>query len=268
MGILNSAVRGIRQGVRKGKLGKTLSEWFSNSRLNPGSWSEDIARGLGVRTRGKPNWVGGRAARPARNVQGMGGTIHTPATPAVAATGGYRNLTGAGYAAQGVGIAGAGGLGAYMMSGGEEPARKDAQGVDNPAWNEDRAKVIDAFKQKIGGVSAMNESIYQAASKDSQWVKTAIKNMGVERYKQLRKAAMMDPSKAGAVHQQMISALAKSGDTEMMKQAAKDAYVLPGLARNQDGTPRVVVIAPQKDSKTKKTSYTSFQMDWEDEGQQ
>ncbi len=264
MSILRRGLVGLRRKIRTGGIG----DWYRDSIFNPGSWSEDIARGFGANTR-RQGRVIGRKKVGTKEVQ-----IGDPNEPATVTEDifenqyGPRRLNSTGYKAQAAGWMGAGGLGAYLMSGGKEQPATDSNGVANPDFNEDRAKVIDAFKQKIGGVSAMNESIYQAASKDSQWVKTAIKNMGVERYKQLRKAAMMDPSKAGAVHQQMISALAKSGDTEMMKQAAKDAYVLPGLARNQDGTPRVVVIAPQKDSKTKKTSYTSFQMDWEDEGQQ
>lgn len=179
---------------------------------------------------------------------------------------GPRRLNGAGWAAQGVGLAGAGGLGAYLMSGGKQTDNAtDKNGVKDPSYDEDRAKVIDNYKMdKLGGASGFNTDLYQAVSKDSQWVKTAIANMGKERYMQLRKAALNDPSKGQAVHNELVKALAKSGDTEALKQAAKEPYVLPGLARTKDGVPRVVVISPQTDKKSKKTSYTALQFDWEE----
>ena len=263
MGILKSSVKGVRQGIRKGKLGKTLSEWFSQSRLNPGSWAEDIGRGLGIQTRGKPNWVGGRAATPARNVQGMGGTIHAPAVPAVAPTGGHRNLTGAGYALQGLGLAGAGTLGAKMIAG-TEPSH-DENGVKTGKQNEEALKVREKFqKEKLGGANKFNNALLEHNSKNSQWVKTAIKGIGMEKYKKMRASVAADPSKAGALHTALISELAKVGDEEMMKQAASEPYVLPGLAKVGDDARRVIVMSPQK-GKDKKTSYTALQYDY-DEG--
>jgi hypothetical protein len=264
MGTLRSAVKGVRQGIRKGKLGKTMSEWFSGSRLNPGSWTEDIARGLGIRTRGKPNWVGGKPAVPSKTYTGMGGVqTKTPAIPAVAATDGHRSLTGAGYAAQAVGLGGAGTLGYKMFANGTENPR-DAHGVKNPLASEEMIKAREKFqKDHLGGSRKYNDALYEVTSKNSQWVKTAIENMGMEKYKKYRAGVIQDPSRGGQFHEMLIKELAKTGDTEAMKQAASEPYVLPGLA-NVNGKKKVVVMNPAK-TKDKQTAYQVLQYDYEDE---
>jgi hypothetical protein len=265
MGTLSSAIKGVRQGIRKGKLGKTMSEWFSGSRLNPGSWTEDIARGLGVRTRGKPNWVGGRAAinSGGKPYRGMGGAQTGSSMPAVAATDGHRSLTGAGYAAQAVGLGGAGTLGYKLTAGGDTPPR-DANGVKNPLSSEELVKSREKFQmERMGGSKKFSAPVYEMVAKDSQWVKTAIESMGMDKYKKYRAAVIQDPSRASQLHDILVKELAKTGDSEMMKQAAKEAYVLPGLA-NVNGKKRVVVMNPSK-NKDKQTSFQALQYDYEDE---
>jgi hypothetical protein len=264
MGRLSSAVKGVRQGIRKGKLGKTMSEWFSGSRLNPGSWTEDIARGLGIRTRGKPNWVGGKPAVPSKTYTGMGGVqTKTPAIPAVAPTGGHRSLTGAGYASQAVGLGGAGTLG-YKLTAGGDTSPRDANGVKNPMSNEELVKSREKFQmERMGGSKKFSAPVYDMVAKDSQWVKTAIESMGMDKYKKYRAAVIQDPSRASQLHDILVKELAKTGDSEMMKQAAKEAYVLPGLA-NVNGKKRVVVMNPSK-NKDKQTSFQALQYDYEDE---
>lgn len=260
MGIIKSAVKGIRQGVRKGKLGKTLSEWFSQSRINPGSYTEDIGRGLGIRTRGGPNWVGGKAAVRGTDLATKQEKV---IEAAVAPTGGHRNLTGAGYALQGVGLAGAGTLG-YKMSAGGDTSPRDANGVKNPMSSEELVKSREKFQMdRMGGSKKFSAPIYDMVAKDSQWVKTAIESMGMDKYKKYRAAVIQDPSRASQLHDILVKELAKTGDSEMMKQAAKEAYVLPGLA-NVNGKKRVVVMNPSK-NKDKQTSFQALQYDYEDE---
>jgi len=271
MGILKSAARGLRNLTRKGK-GKSLGEWFSQSRLNPGSWGEDIASGLGVRTRGPMQYknVGRPEKRGPKFSFGSGGGYEPDALleKAIPSTGGYRNLTGAGYAAQAGGYGALGGLGAYMMSG-EPTPKKDARGTPNKGFDEKRAKAVDDYKQtKLLGSSGFNAELYGSVTKDSQWVKTAVDNMGKERYMQLRRAALKNPNAGQAVHDELVKALAKTADTKALEKAIKEPYVLPGLARTEDGKPRVVVISPVKGD-DKSTSYTALQFDWQEpEGQE
>lgn len=256
MGIISNSIKGLRQGLRKNKLGKTIADFFSDNRLNPGSYTEDIARGLGIRTRG---------ARPSSyrfNPHSTGYESHTdmPLDP-----NGLRPLTGAGYAAQAVGLAGAGTLG-YKMIAGTEPAR-DAQGVKTGMRDEEAFKIREKFqKEKLGGAKRFTPALLEMNSKNSEWVKTAIKGIGMERYKQMRRAVMEDPSKASALHQKLIDQLAAVGDEEMMKQAASEPYVLPGVARVGEGSRRVVVITPSK-GKDKETNYTALQYEYEGDDQ-
>jgi len=254
MGIISKSVKGLRQGLRKNKLGKTIADFFSDNRLNPGSYTEDIARGLGIRTRG---------ARPSSyrfNPHSTGYESHTdmPLDPNV-----LRPLTGAGYAAQGVGLAGAGTLG-YKMSAGGDVNPRDANGVKNPMSSDEMVKSREKFQmERMGGSKKFSAPVYDMVAKDSQWVKTAIESMGMEKYKKYRAAVIQDPSRASQLHDILVKELAKTGDSEMMKQAAKEAYVLPGLA-NVNGKKRVVVMNPSK-NKDKQTSFQALQYDYEDE---
>lgn len=280
MGILNRAARGLRN-LTRGR-GDSLTQRFSRNFFNPGSWGEDIASGLGIRTRGPKYYkdVGrpfkkGTKAAPTKT--GTASTyddtsaddfLGTPDQSAIPATGGYRNLTGAGYASQLIPYAG---LGAWMMSGGEEKPAKDARGTPNKGIDahKERAKIMDDYRQKkLLGSSGFNTALYESVTKDSQWVKTAVDNMGRERYMQLRKAALNNPAVGQQVHDELVAALAKTADTKSLEKAMKEPYVLPGLARTKDGKPRVVVISPQKGKDGEQSSYTALQFDWqEEEGQ-
>ena len=275
MGILKSAARGLRNLTRKGK-GKSLAEWFSGSRLNAGSYTEDIASGLGIRTRGplqfknagKP-FKKGTPATPSKGgyaaefEEASGGL---PDQAAVAATGGYRNLTGAGYAAQSIPyLAGAGTLGAKMIAG-TEPSH-DENGVKTGKQKDDVIKARERYQQNIGGAKKFTPALLEHASKDSQWVKSAIKSMGMDKYKKLRARVAGDKAggnAAGVLHAALVDELAKVGDEEMMKQAATQDYVLPGLAKVGDDARRVIVITNQK-GKDKKSSQMALQYEF-DEG--
>jgi hypothetical protein len=262
MGLVYKAAKGLK-GLLMGKGGRTLGERIKGSALNPGSWTEDIASGMGVRTRGPLKYQ--NAGRPERKgmvfnkqkKQYEQGIIQS----GIPASGGYRELTGAGMAAQGVGLGGAGLLG-YNMIAGTEPAR-DERGVKTGMRDEDAFKVREKYqKEKLGGSKRFTPALLEMNSKNSQWVKTAIQGIGMDRYKQMRRAVMEDPSKASALHQKLIDQLAAVGDEEMMKQAASEPYVLPGVARVGEGSRRVVVITPTK-GKDKETNYTALQYEYE-----
>jgi hypothetical protein len=265
MGILKSAARGLRN-FATGKGGKTLGQRLKDGWANPGTWTEDIASGLGVRTRGAAKYANaGRpeVRGPTFNMTQGGYNPNGVVQKAIPASGQYRDLTGAGMAAQGVGLGGAGYLG-YKMIAGTEPSH-DENGVKTGMQNEEALKVREKFqKEKLGGANKFNNALLEHNSRNSQWVKTAIKGIGMEKYKQMRAAVAADPSKAGALHTALVSELAKVGDEEMMKQAASEAYVLPGLARVGDDARRVIVMSPQK-GKDKKTSFTALQYEY-DEG--
>lgn len=264
MGILKSAARGIRN-FASGKSGKTLGQRLKDGWVNPGSWTEDIASGFGVRTRGAAKYANaGRPAVMGQRFNGVTGKMDDyEVQKAIPSSGGYRDLTGAGMAAQGVGIGGAGYLG-YNMIAGTEPSH-DENGVKTGKQDEEALKVREKFqKEHLGGANKFNNSLLEHNSRNSQWVKTAIKGIGIDKYKKMRAAVAEDPSKAGALHTALVSELAKVGDEEMMKQAASEPYVLPGLARVGDDSRRVIVMSPQK-GKDKKTSYTALQYEY-DEG--
>lgn len=257
MGILKSAASGLKRLVT-GRSLPTLASKFSRHTANIGSWGEDIAAGFGVRTRGARPVL--QAGKPA--VTSINGGVITPATAPVF---GERGLTGAGYAAQ-LGTYGAAGtLGAKMISG-TEPT-KDKHGVETGMRNDDIIKAREKYQEKIGGAKKFTPALLEHASKDSQWVKSAIKSMGMDKYKKLRARVAGDKAggnAAGVLHAALIDELAKVGDEEMMKQAATQDYVLPGLAKVGDDARRVIVITNQK-GKDKKSSQMALQYEF-DEG--
>ena len=264
MGILKSAAHGLRRAFRKGGLAN-LGDKFRGSILNPGSYTEDMARGLGLNTRRQGRVIGRKQIGTAER------TIGDPNEPTVineAIMGneyGPRRLNAAGYAAQGVGYAGAGTLGAKMIAG-TEPT-KDKHGVETGMKNEDLIKAREKYQQKIGGAKKFTPALLEHASKDSQWVKSAIKSMGMDKYKKLRARVAGDKAggnAAGVLHAALVDELAKVGDEEMMKQAATQDYVLPGLAKVGDDARRVIVITNQK-GKDKKSSQMALQYEF-DEG--
>jgi hypothetical protein len=274
MGILKSAARGLRN-LTRGK-GETLGQRFGKHFLNPGSWTEDIASGLGIRTRGPLQFKNAgkpfKKGTPATSGNGAyaagldDASSGIPDQAAVAASGGYRNLTGAGLAAQSIPyLAGAGTLGSKMIAG-TEPT-KDKHGVETGMRNDDLIKAREKYQQNIGGAKKFTPALLEHASKDSQWVKSAIKSMGMDKYKKLRARVASDKAggnAAGVLHAALIDELAKVGDEEMMKQAATQDYVLPGLAKVGDDARRVIVITNQK-GKDKKSSQMALQYEY-DEG--
>ena len=258
MGILNSAARGLRR-LAGGKGFGSLGQKFRDHKLNAGSWTEDIARGFGLNTRKRV------ATGAKRNVEGLEGRT-TSAFPRQQIDVLENKLNATGMVAQSIPyLAGAGTLGAKMIAG-TEPT-KDKQGVETGMRNDALIKAREKYQQNIGGAKKFTPALLEHASRDSQWVKSAIKSMGMDKYKKLRARVANDKAggnAAGVLHAALVDELAKVGDEEMLKQAATQDYVLPGLAKVGDDARRVIVITNQKD-KDKKSSQMALQYEF-DEG--
>lgn len=201
-----------------------------------------------------------------------GQTIVTPASadyrPAVQASPavmedyvGYvrGGLNTTGKVAQGIGYAGtygtgAGLLGYKMLAGDGTEAPTDANGVKNPKFNEEMAKFRSKFQQDyLGGDKMFSSSKYRAVRDQSPWVRTAIEQIGKEKYVAMKQALADGKISAMDMHSALTDAIAELGDDEVMKQAGTQPYVLPGLASSGQSK-RVIVIAPMKGKKGNETS--------------
>lgn len=164
-------------------------------------------------------------------------------------------LNALGYGGQALGYgtaAGAGTLGYNMMKGDGTEEGHDENGIKNPNANEEMVKFREKFqKEKLGGSSSFSSQKYQALRGQSKWVDTAIKAIGPEQYKKMRTAVMNGELPPEKMHSFLTDAIAH--DTEALKLAGKEPYVLPGIARTSGGEGRIIVMAPMvgKDKKTK-----------------
>ncbi len=164
-------------------------------------------------------------------------------------------LNALGYGGQALGYGTAGGLGTlgYKMTKGDGTEEgHDENGIKNPNANEEMVKFREKFqKEKLGGSSTFSSQKYQALRGQSKWVDTAIKAMGPEQYKKMRTAVMNGELPPEKMHSFLTDAIAH--DTEALKLAGKEPYVLPGIARTSGGEGRIIVMAPMvgKDKKTK-----------------
>jgi hypothetical protein len=252
--------------------------WLKNTNINPARWAEGIGHKLGFRTRQK---VAPRLIKPGvapkqaigeptieREIGDIGfERVPNPDyVPAVAGTASEwgdaapylsRPLTGLGVTLQGLGYAGTAGaglLGYKMFSGdGTEPAT-DANGVKNPKFNEEMAKFRSKFQQDyLGGDKMFSSAKYRAVRDQSPWVRTAIEQIGKEKYVVMKQALADGKISAMDMHSALTDAIAELGDEEVMKQAGTQPYVLPGLASSGQSK-RVIVIAPMKGKKGNETS--------------
>jgi len=141
-----------------------------------------------------------------------------------------------------------------MFSGdGTEPAT-DANGVKNPKFNEEMAKFRSKFQQDyLGGDKMFSSAKYRAVRDQSPWVRTAIEQIGKEKYVVMKQALADGKISAMDMHSALTDAIAELGDEEVMKQAGTQPYVLPGLASSGQSK-RVIVIAPMKGKKGNETS--------------
>lgn len=240
--------------------------------MNMGKWATNIARGFGIKTHNKAPILSqkkvigdmGKATSAfksiAPNMGAQGGAKGTESIARYSNTLGEKTLTGTGLGLQIGGNAavygGAGTLAYNMAKGDGTEEGFDENGVKNPNANEEMTKFREKFqKDKLGGASKFSAQKYQALRSQSKWVDTAINSIGADQYKKMRTAVIngeLDPAK---MHSMLTDAIAH--DTEALKLAGKDPYVLPGVARTAGGEGRVIVIAPMA-GKDKKTSYKAM----------
>lgn len=221
-------------------------------------WSQSPIMGKGLPVRGKggrfvpgPQVQTGTAIEPIEATQLNYSSVDRYAGEAGA---GKLNSLGYGGQAAGYGIAagGAGTLGYNMMKGDGTEEGHDENGIKNPNANEEMVKFREKFqKEKLGGSSSFSSQKYQALRGQSKWVDTAIKAIGPEQYKKMRTAVMNGELPPEKMHSFLTDAIAH--DTEALKLAGKEPYVLPGIARTSGGEGRIIVMAPMvgKDKKTK-----------------
>jgi hypothetical protein len=168
-----------------------------------------------------------------------------------------------GKVAQGLGYGGfygggAGLLGYAMLGDGTESA-KDANGVKNPAYNEEMSKFRAKFQaDKLGGDRMFSAAKYRALRQQSPWVNTAIEQIGKENYIAMKQALADGKMSAIEVHSALTDAIAELGDDEILKQAGTEPYVLPGLA-SKGQSKRVIVIAPMKGKKGNEMTMQALQ---------
>lgn len=248
---------------KPGRMGEDFFAGISGSKTRGGGsvagggieklgWSRNPVMGKGPPVRGK----GGRFM-PGPQVQ-----TATEISPIEATKLKYTpdKLNALGYSGQAMGYgtaAGAGTLGYNMMKGDGTEAGVDENGIKNPNANEEMVKFREKFqKDKLGGSSTFSAPKYQALRGQSKWVDTAIKSIGAEQYKKMRTAVMNGELPPEKMHSFLTDAIAH--DTEALKLAGKEPYVLPGVARTAGGEGRVIVMAPMA-GKDKKTSYKAMQ---------
>ena len=156
----------------------------------------------------------------------------------------------------GLGYGGAGTLGYNMTKGDGSGPQHDASGVKTPDANEEMVKFREKFqKEKLGGSNVFSGAKYKALRGQSKWVDTAIKSIGKEKYMKMRTAVMNGDLPPEKLHSFLTDSIAH--DTEALKLAGKDPYVLPGIAKTGGGESRVIVMAPMT-GKDKKTSYKAM----------
>ena len=252
MSKLKSGALGIRKMFRGGLKGL-------GDTMNMGKWATNVARGFGIETRGAGKLV--KSAQPAVPAQsGLGwNKAATAATPGQYGERGLNNL-GVGLQIGGNAAVYGGGLGTLgynMMKGdGTEPGH-DENGIKNPEANEEMVKFREKFqKDKLGGSNVFSGAKYKALRGQSKWVDTAIKSIGKEQYMKMRTAVMNGDLPPEKLHSFLTDSIAH--DTEALKLAGKEPYVLPGIAKTGGGESRVIVMAPMA-GKDKKTSYKAMQ---------
>lgn len=246
---------------------------FFSSKINPSRWVEGLGAKMGIRMRERPvttitkQGVPAKAqvglpARPSGMVNNAGQPVMLPQTsdyaPAVDAIApetsiqdyAQRTLTGAGITAQSLPwLSGAGLLGYKMLAGDGTESSTDQNGVKNPKYNEEMAKFRSKFQQDyLGGDRMFSAAKYRAVRDQSPWVRTAIDQIGKEKYIAMKQALADGKISAMDMHSALTDAIAELGDEEIMKQAGTQPYVLPGLASSGQSK-RVIVIAPMKGKK-------------------
>ena len=282
---INTASRMYRgaNALSKGKFFQSLGSFF-----NMGKWAENAAAGFGGNVRNAATYgpdvvkTPAVAGVPARwDMMKLQMIPEVPAVPAVMERGAMladETRTGLGYGATALGNLGVYGGGAtlgYKMFGGgngEPQAKHDANGTSMKGYNEELGKARSEFQiKKLAGSKEFSKEKYAHLRSQTGWVDTAIGELGKAKYMQYRDALMRGEMNGQQMHDVLTSALASVGDEEALKEAAKEPYVLPGIARNSDGKGRFIVIQPVKGKNKNESTYHALKYgisDLENQGEQ
>lgn len=123
----------------------------------------------------------------------------------------------------------------------KDPNAPTAEGQAHPVVSEEEQKLRDTFaKKNLGGSDSFTPDMYRNMSKGT-WVESAIKAIGMERYKKLR-----EKGDGAMLHRTLVSAI--HSDPEKLKQATSGDYVLPGIY-NDDSGPNIQVVHLNKGPK-------------------
>jgi hypothetical protein len=220
----------LANALSKGKFFKSLGSF-----LNMGKWAENAAAGFGMNVRN---------AGKVTPYTGMGGATSTFIGPETRTATGYGATTLGNILAYGSTV---GPIAYGMSSHGEAQQSHDQNGVKMKGYNEELGKARAKFQmEKLGGSKEFSKEKYQHLREQASWVDSAIGEIGKENYIKYREALMRGEISGQQMHDVLTNALASIGDEESLKEASKDAYVLPGIARNQGGQGRFIVIQPIK----------------------
>lgn len=162
---------------------------------------------------------------------------------------GFRGMGKSALAGQALGYGGAYGSLGYHMMGDNETV--DEYGTKLPGADEDVVKAREKFQMdKLGGSSKVSKAKYDALKAASPWVQSAIKRVGKEQYMEMVKAVKSGELSPEELHGYLTDAIAN--DTDALKLAGKEAYLLPGLVQDGEGY-NVYFMNPTKgkDGKTK-----------------
>lgn len=263
MSKFTKGARAIKKVFGKGGL-NTLGDY-----MNMGKWATNVARGFGIQTRNKAPILSSTNVFKDPNMQKQVEAAQKAGKNVLVPSDAYKTVHNLGdrtLNATGVGLQTAGNLAVYgtlgtlgykMAKGDGTEAGVDENGVKNPEANEEMIKFREKFqKDKLGGSSTFSAPKYKALRSQSKWVDTAIKSLGAEQYKQMRTAVINGKLSPEKMHSYLTDAIAH--DTEALKLAGKEPYVLPGVAKTAGGESRVVVMAPMA-GKDKKTSFKAMQ---------
>ena len=222
-------------------------------------------------------WVSGKPVNAGGKFQGGGKWMN----PEYNMTYEDQGLNGLGYAshALGYGTAAAGTAGAYTLGSkmfggdkGEAQSSHDSNGILSKGYDEELGKLRQKINQDyLAGDKAFSMAKYQNMRKNAKWIDTAIAEIGIDKYKQLRRQLMTGEGGMDAQKFHSIMTDAVVHDDEAAAQAATEPYVLPGISRNAGGQGRFIVIAPMKGKKGGETKYHALKYginDLEDNQQQ
>lgn len=243
-------------------------------------WSQTPLMGKGPAVRGKGGrWSAGPQVQIGTQIDPINASgLNYSNVNRYAGENAADTLNGLGYAGQALGygtVAGGATLGGMMMMGkdkGEAQSSHDSNGILSKGYDEELGKLRQKINQDyLAGDKAFSMAKYQNMRKNAKWIDTAIAEIGIDKYKQLRRQLMTGEGGMDAQKFHSIMTDAVVHDDEAAAQAATEPYVLPGISRNAGGQGRFIVIAPMKGKKGGETKYHALKYginDLEDNQQQ